>query len=340
MVRAMKRLAIVAMLGACGGGSSEPPSIATGELGEWRAGPALPVPRANHCSAALRVGDQDWVVVAGGNAKIGDSFVATDEIDAAPLAADGTLGPWVVAGHAPSAVTECTAAADGATLYLVDGLYENEADRGKVLRGTLDESGSIAVSAMGDLPAGVVTISSEADVQDGALYVMHSELPADGDATLTLHTPIDAIGWDMADWGIGFRAQAEYAFTHGNIFAIGGYGGDDANTVLTDVIMATTDGEVVLPSPSLPAPVAFGEAAAVDDYLFVVGGRDSVFGAGGSTTVYVSAIGHDWTTATPLPVPRTNHDMVLAGDYLVLTGGADTAGGDTTVLVAQVRFPQ
>jgi hypothetical protein len=31
--------------------------------------------------------------------------------------------------------------------------------------------------------------------------------------------------------------------------------------------------------------------------------------------------------------------MVLAGDYLVLTGGASSGPGDAMVFVAQVRYP-
>ena len=40
-----------------------------------------------------------------------------------------------------------------------------------------------------------------------------------------------------------------------------------------------------------------------------------------------------------LPMLRTNHELALVGDFLVLTGGAGTGPGDTTVLTARVRYP-
>ena len=321
-----------------------PPDVATGDVASWATGPDLPVPRANHCSAAIG----DWVLVIGGNHAEGSGFAKTDEIDAAELGADGALGPWQVAGHTASPVSECTATSDGSRLYVIDGLYDTDTDNGQVFTADLDPTGHLsALTSSGKLPAGVVAISSEAAVRDGVLSVMHSELPAEGDTTVTLRTPITGdVAWTTDDWHIGFRAQAEYAFTADTTLIIGGYGGDANNTVLPDVFTAPiAGGGPVTTATPLPAPVAFGEAVAADDWVFVAGGRDQVFGAAATTAVYAAQLATDgtlgtWRTATPLPVARTNHDMVLAGDFLVLTGGAASGPGDATVLVARVRYPQ
>jgi hypothetical protein len=69
-----------------------------------------------------------------------------------------------------------------------------------------------------------------------------------------------------------------------------------------------------------------------------------VFGAGGTTAVYAAPIAGDgtlgaWTTPTALSAPRTNFAMALVGDFLVLTGGAVSGPGDTTVLVSRARSP-
>jgi len=344
----MKR-ALVILVAGCSSmamtGDAQPPppaDVATGVVGAWQVGPDLLVPRANHCSAVI----DDWVLVIGGNHAEGSDFAKTDEIDAAQIAPDGTLGAWQVAGHTPSPVSECTATADGTRLYVIDGLYDTASDGGQVLTADLDATGHLSpLVAMGKLPAGVVAISSEATVRDGVLSVMHSELPDAGNTTETLRTPVTAVAWSVDDWHVPFRAQAEYAFTADTTLIIGGYGGDSGNTVLTDVFTAPIAGGLVTTTTSLPEPVSFGEAVAADDWVFVAGGRAQVFGAAGTTDVFAAQLAADgtlasWQTATSLPVARTNHDMVLAGDFLVLTGGAANGPGDATVLVARVRYPR
>jgi hypothetical protein len=325
-------------ISACGGSAGP---AATGDVGAWTAGPALPVARANHCSAAIG----DWVVVIGGNHADGSAFASTDEIDAAQLAGDGTLGTWQVAGHTASPVNECTATSDGTTLYLIDGLYDDDSDDGHIYAADLDGSGMLgALTSIGDLPDGVVIAASEATVRDHELLVMNTELPDAGNTTVTLRTELggSALAWTTDDWRIGFREQAQYAFAGDDIYTLGGYGGDAANTVLADAFVAPVDTGDAQMTTALPQPTAFGEAVGVDDWIFVAGGRDSVFGGGATTAVYAGQATADgtiaaWQAATPLPMPRTNHDMVRVGDYLVLTGGADTGPGDTTVLLAQVR---
>jgi hypothetical protein len=327
----MLRLAALLPLLACA--SSPPTSHATGELGTWEAGPALPTARANHCSAAI----DDWVLVIGGNHQDGADFVKTDEIHAAQLAPDGTLGPWQLAGHTPSPVSECTATADGHRLYVIDGLYDNDADARQVFTADLDATGHLsALTSMTTLPA--IAISSEATVADGALVIAHSSL--DTDATGALTTPVIAPAWTTDDWQISFRAQAQYAFTATHAYTLGGY--HDTNAVLADAFVAPLDGGPAVATTPLPAATGFGEAVAVDDYLFIAGGRGAVFGATASTATYVAHLAADgsiepWQPATALPVARTNHDLVLVGDFLVLTGGATAGGGDTTVLVSRVR---
>ena len=336
------RLLFVLAVAGC---TSEPvPDVATGEVAAWQTAPALPVARANHCSAAIA----DWVLVIGGNRASGADFVKTDEIDAAQVAADGTLGPWQVAGHLPSPVSECNATSDGQHLYVIDGLYDDMAQDGKVFTADLDATGLLgAVTALGALPAGAVTIATGATVHDGTLLVMEQLLPASGNTVVTLRTPLAGIAWSTDDWKIGFHAQSEYAFSDSFAYSIGGYV-DPAVGAVADVYVAPIDATgaigTVTASAALPTAVAFGQAVAVDGWVFVAGGRAQVFGAPGTTAVYAAPIAADgslgaWQTAAPLPMARANHSMVVVGDYLVLTGGAANGPGDTTVLTARVRYP-
>jgi len=338
-----RRMLVIAILTV--GCTSTPPDVATGDVGPWLAGPPLPTARANHCSAVI----DDWVLVIGGNHMEASGFVKTDEIHAAQLAADGTLGPWHLAGRTPSPVSECNATSDGKTLYVIDGLYDVDTDRGQIYTATLDATGMLSpLTLMGALPAGIVAISSEAAVRDGSLLVMDTRVPDSGDqgATLTLRTPLSNMAWSTDNWNIGFRSQAEYAFSDTFAYTIGGYH-DPAIGAVTDVFVAPIGAGGAIgtstPTTALPMPIGWGEAAVVDQWLFVVGGRASAFGGGGTTAVLAAPIAADgsvgaWVAKTALPMPRTNHDVVVVGDYLVLTGGANTGPGDTAVLVAQVRY--
>ena len=342
---------VVALLIGCASdpGTPEPPaSVATGQLGAWEmTAPQLPTARANHCSAVI----EDWLLVIGGNRKVGADFVKTDEIHGMQVHADGTFGAWQLLGHTPSAVTECNATGDGRTLYIVDGLYDRDADARQVWSATLDASGTLgALTSLGHLPEGVIAISSEVAVRDGDLLLMDTELPMMGDTTVTLRTPLTgALAWTTDDWHIGFRAQAQYAFTADTAFVIGGYKGDAGNPVTPETFSAPLGvaGAIgaVHPGTALPTPTAFGEAVAVDDWVFVVGGRSQTLGGtNGSTTAVGAHVEADgtlgaWQTDAALPMLRTNHKLDVVGDYLVLTGGAGTGPGDTTVLTARVRYP-
>jgi hypothetical protein len=313
-------------------------SIATGELGPWTAAAPLPLARANHCSAAIG----DWVLVIGGNRAEAGTFVKTDRIHAAHMH-DGVLGPWQLGGNAPSAVTECAATSSGNRLYVIDGLYDHAPHDGRVFGGELDASGVVEVmNADEDLPAGTRAISTEATVRDDYLVVVDTLTPQEGDTTLTLRSHVREGAWSNHDWKIGFRGQAQYAFTDRWAYTIGGYH-DPAVGAVTDVFVAPLEGGEPRATTPLPMPVAFGEAVAVDDWLFVVGGRAQVFNAPGTAHVFAAPIHDDgalgaWQTLASLPVARTNHELVLAGDYLVVTGGAAMGPGDDQVFTAQVRW--
>jgi hypothetical protein len=338
----MRSRCILLALAACADPAAPiepPPNVATGSLDAWQQAPALPTARANHCTAAIG----DYVLVIGGNFKQGESFAKTDEIHAAKITADGTFGAWQLAGRTPSPVTECSATSDGRTLYILDGLYDNEADERQVFAAELDDTGTLApLAAMTTLPQ--IAISSEASVHGGDLVMMDTVLPQDGDQTVTLRMPLAGGAWITDDWGIGFRAQAQHAFAKDFAYTIGGYKGEAGNPVSAEVFVATLGTAGARPTTALPVPTAFGEAIAVDDFVFVVGGRDQVFGAPAKTTVLAAPIQTDgslgtWTTLPPLPIARTNHELALVGDFLVISGGAGAMGGDTNVLATRVRFP-
>lgn len=338
------RAALLIVVGCTPTDEPVPVATATGDLGAWQLAAPLPTARANHCSAVIG----DTLLVIGGNTRVGDTFIKTDEIHAGKVAADGTI-TWTLAGRTPSPVTECTATADGRRLFLIDGLYDRDTDARQVFTAELDAAAGTVGPLLSFATLPQLAISSEAAVRAGSLLMMDTLLPDEGDTTLTLRTPTTAAAWTTDDWRIPFRAQAQYAFTDRFAFTLGGYTGATGNPVTTDVFVAAlaADGAITAPArptTALPAPTAFGEAVAVDDFLFVAGGRPQALGAPGTTNVLSAEVLADgalapWRPLPPLPMARTNHELAVVGDFLVLAGGAVNGPGDATVLVARVRFP-
>src|SRR5262249_24722026 len=162
------------------------------------------------------------------------------------------------------------------TLYVIDGLYDNDSDARKVWTGDFDvKTGHLpALTTMGALPDGVIAISSEATVHDHTLLVMDSKVPdpetSSPGSTFTLRTPVPTMSWSTDDSGIGFRSQTQYAFTDGFVYALGGYEDPAVGATTKTFVAPITGGVVAKPvaSTPLPTPTGWGEAAAVDGWLF------------------------------------------------------------------------
>jgi hypothetical protein len=326
--------------------SGPPLGRANGTIGAWQSLTSMPLPRANHCSVAAN----GYLVVIGGNyAPEAGTFVDIDAIDVARLNADGSLGAWSQAGTTPSPVIECTVAASGDTLYLVDGLYDDMADQGHAFSATLSADGKLSAwKALGPLPSGQDAFGSNAWVASGSsatLYAVDSTLSLT--AVLAADTAPAFGTWSVEPWLTGFLGRPEYAFTGSFLYAIGGYlsvdGGNPASTAVFGAPI-DADGKVgaMFETQAIGMPIMFGEAVAVDGWIFVVGGKSSLFGSGEANTLS-SAIGADgklgaWKAQTPLPQGRTDMALTLAGDYIYLTGGGYMGPGLATVYAAKVRF--
>lgn len=336
------------------GGSQQqqpPSSRANGTLGEWRVQPSLNVARANFCAATVA----GQVVVVGGNHKPAgqDVFVTTDLVETARPDADGNLGAWVPAGITPGLVRECTAVGIGNTLLLVDGIWGDETLQGRVWSTTVHDDGTIdAFTEVGVMPEGVRVVSKEAYATSDALLVVNSSSNEAGGEVVVLRAPLTGTtpgAFESMAWLPGFRGQAQYAFTGTHLLQLGGYlGANASNAGTTQVdVAAVTSGTMVTvgTATQLPSVTMFGEAVAVDGHVFVVGGKAEIFGAGGVVNVWSAPMGDNgelgsWSSVTPLPEGRTNHEVVVLGEHLYVLGGALNAGGLDTVTSVRVRFAQ
>jgi hypothetical protein len=337
---------------------SAPAARANGTIGEWQTLGAMPTPRGNHCAVVAK----GWLIVIGGNYKpVGASeFETSSDVHAAKIAKDGSLGPWKLAGKTQSPVASCTAATDGNDVFLVDGIFDGQATGdapNKVRRATLAEDGTLGeLREIGSLPEGVRVLYSYAAVDDGTLRAFHAKLPESGDGVALVRAPVagDGLGkWEETTWLTGFRGHPQYAVARTDagsfVYALGGYASaEKKNAVLADGAGASLDqsgapGKSFTVKP-LPKPTAFGKAVAVDDWVFVVGGKDGVIDGKGRGDVFASKVGDGggldaWTSLAPLPQGRTSHAVVVSGDFLYVVGGGYDAGGLDTVFSARIRFP-
>jgi Kelch motif len=321
------------------------PERANGTIGPWRTLGAMPTPRANHCSVAIG----KWLLVIGGNHRTDTGFQSIDEIYAAHVNPDGTLGNWVLAGRTPSPVFECVVTKHDKTVYLVDGIYDDSTKGAQVWSADFSTaSGRLGTfKSMGPLPPDVRILYSAAFVKNGALYAMQAQLPQSGDRIATWQADLSkGLGaWHETDWVKGFRGHPQYARSGNYIFTLGGYAGDN-NQVVTDVygVQMQKDGSLGQGFSTAPmlTPTAFGTVVAVDDYLYSIGGKPAIFTAGvtGVSSVHIGPNGQleTWQAQGALPQGRTNHTTLLSGNFVYVLGGGFDGPGLDSVLSAQVRF--
>jgi len=206
-----------------------------------------------------------------------------------------------------------------------------------------------AWKSLGPLPRGQDALYSNAWIASDAsstLYAMDAR--TSNTATLHIGTSPKLGTWSVDSWLPGFLGHAQYAFTGAYVYVLGGYVSVDAGLVTgTTVSGAPIDvsGTVgaAFDTQALPTPVAFGQAVAVDDWIFLVGGGSDVFVGPGLASAQSSQVGAGgelgkWAAQSSLPEGRRDQALTLAGDFLYLTGGGYTAGGLPTVFAARVRF--
>jgi len=323
-----------------------PAARANGTVGAWQTLAPMPNARANFCATVVG----SFVVVVGGNFPDEGGFTKLDAIHVARFHDDGSLDAWQLAGHAPSPVTECTAAGVGDSLYVLDGIYDDTSDEGQSFVATLSDQGALsAFTNVGALPSGIDLFDDIAFATTTTLVAPTSELTGTCDL---LGAPIaTSLAWTDVVFASEFRGRPQWATATSNgatfVYALGGYSdADSGNTVLATGLGARVNDDgsagASFSVTPLPTPTTFGTAAWADDFVFVIGGRDGVFSGTPLASVLSAQSSQDgtlssWSAQPPLPDGRTNVCAVVAGNFLYVLGGAAAAATDT-VYAAQVRY--
>jgi hypothetical protein len=333
--------------GSAGGGTADAgkPGKADGMLEPWDTVTPLPIPRANHCAAALH----GRLVVAGGNYKPdgGTDFVTLDDVQAVTVAADGTLGSWEVIGHLPSPGISCVLAAQGDTLVLLGGLFTDNTQDGNVWTATLQGNGMLGNwTQVGLTPYGRRALGPVADFRGDTVRLTDGVLQGETDggeqsvlATATL-TGSNLSSWSLVPYWPIFRGQPLATFSTDALFVAGGYDSDAG--VLTDTTGVLLSSGAVSTQQPLPAPRTFGAAVMADDWAFAIGGRINYLGGVAVDTVYSAqetdaGVLGPWTAQASMPAKRSNHQATVVGDWLFVTGGSNNAPGGDTVYRARVK---
>jgi hypothetical protein len=318
-----------------------PQSHADGTVEPWTTLAALPAPVANHCAVAMG----STLILAGGNNEPtgATSFVSLDAVQAAAVAADGSLGTWNLIGHLPSPGTECVLAVSGNTLVLLGALFDDDTLDGNVWTATLGTDGMLTPWVLvGTLPYGRRALTAGATIVDGTVWLTDAQLSSEGPeqsiiASATLGAT--ALGaWTKTQYWPEFRGMPLGAFTDDAAFILGGY---DDSGVLTDVTGIAFAGGSGAPTTALPEARTYGAAVAVDGYVFAIGGRTEVLGVAPLPTVLSAksdgATVGAWTTQAAMPSPRSNQTATVVGDWLFVLGGGNNGPGLDTVFRARVK---
>jgi len=270
-----------------------------GSLGAWRKAGTLP----SMLTGCTATSDGKRLYVVGG---LFTDETQRDQVWAAALQADGSLGAFAVVGPMAAGHTIVSSQAfvrDG-TLCVFDS----------------------TISVDGTGPEGIVLL--HAPVVEGAA-------PTLGDWTIDSGPPGFRGRPQYAVTDKNVYALGGYlGGDQGNTVVTDGFGAPFSTSAGMGASFAAA---------ALPAPRAFGAGVGVDDWVFVLGGKTEIFAGAGTPDVFAAQVLGDGTLAPfasigSMPDGRTNMDAAVVGDFLYVTGGGTTGGGLDNVFAAQVRF--
>ncbi len=306
------------------------PINSNGTVGAWSATTSF----SNNRFRQTSVAHNGYLYVIGGN----NGVTAYNDVQAAPLYADGTVGPFATtSAFATGRRGHASVVANG-NAYVIGGTtgpgYLND-----VQVASLGSSGTVGTWTATTAFATPRSLHTSL-AYNGYLYVIGGfnppalsdvqVAPLNADGTVGAWTTTTA--FPTARYG---HASVAY---NGFLYVLGGYG----STYLSDVRVARINSNGTLgawaATTSFPTARNAHASVAYNGHLYVLGGNT---GPTRLNDVLVAPVNPDgtlgaWALTTAFPVPRASHTSVAYNGYLYVVGGYD-AGRFDDVQVAPMN---
>ena len=294
------------------------PINANGTIGSWTTTTSFNTGRLGHTSVAY---NGYLYVIAGTN-----HFIFYNDVQLAPINADGTIGAWASTISLTTARAGQTSVAYNGCLYVIGGLTNGGVTLNDVLYATINSNGRIGTWNTSSSFATARYLHTSI-AYNNYLYVIGgtiSEPSSLGDVQFAPINPMGAISaWTATTSFVTARELHTSAAYNGYLYVLGGVNGP---TRYNDVQYAhiNADGTVGTwyTTTSFNTPRYGHTSVAYNGYLYVLGGTSGV----NLNDVQYAPINADgsvgsWATTTSFITARLFHATVAYNGYLYVIGG-------------------
>jgi N-acetylneuraminic acid mutarotase len=308
------------------------PIKADGTLGSWAATTSFTNGRAFHQAAAYN----GYMYILGGGITSGASY---DDVQYAPIKADGTLGSWAATTSFTGARRAHSTVISRGHIYVIgSSSYTNDVQYARInTDGTI---GAWNTTTTFNTGRGYHTSVA----YNGRLYIIggySSGGAADDIQYTTINAPGAASNFKTNASSFATARQEHSAAVVGNyLYVIGGQ--NQAGAYYNDVQYApiNADGSIgSWASSTLPAANAHHELVVYNGRIYVVGGYNGT-SLGLNTIWYAQPATNgsivSWSTAN-LPVKRYWHAAVAYNGYMYVLGGTDGTTTFATVYTTPIN---
>lgn len=245
-----------------------------------------------------------YIYVAGGCTSATDCTDATNNVQYAPLNADGSIGTWAnTTATLPADRTWGQLETSGGSLYYIGGQSDTATDERAEVYYATPSSGNISTwgTATNALPVGRTHHS--AAVWNNRIYVTGGLDTSAAAQTTVYYSPTLASGGDIGSawstatgFSVARSGQTAIAYAN-NLYILGGYTGSQ---YLNDVQYTQINSDGTLDSwtytTSLPRRVRNADGYAANGYMYLFGGRSADTTC--TTNTYVAGIAANTTIAS------------------------------------------
>ncbi len=320
----------------------------SGVVGAWSTTSNFTTARLGHASVVyngyiyILGGEKSSVSTACRNS--GSDYLCND-VQYAPINANGTIGTWQTTSYFSIPRTGSTAVAYNGYMYIIGGFinYDTYARTNNVQYAPINADGSLGAWQNTSLLPDTIFAHASA-IYNGYVYVMggnwqlNTVYYAQFNSNGTLGTWQSTTSFNIARNGLKAVAY------NGYMYLAGGYSQSPGDTYHAQVEYAPINSNGTLGTwkytTNLPVTLTDAALVAHNGYLYISGGY---MGLGNpSTRVYFAhinasgAIG-DWQLSTNLTVGRQGHTAIAHNGYMYVLGGYGNSGDLNTVHYAPLQ---